>query len=158
MIIGIVAISKNLAIGKNGKLPWHYSADLKFFKETTTGHTVVMGSKTWHSIGRPLPDRTNIVLSRSGNLDLPQSVKLARNKEEVCSLAKSGDVFIAGGRAIFELFADEIDRWIVTEVPVAVEDADIFMPAGFLDDFQLESTRDLGEGLIVKVYARIAEN
>ena len=57
-IFAIIAIAKNYAIGKDGKLPWHYPADLKFFKETTTGHAVLMGSHTWDSIGRPLPNRS----------------------------------------------------------------------------------------------------
>jgi dihydrofolate reductase len=56
-IIGIVAIAQNYAIGKDGKLPWHYPADLKFFKQTTTNHAVVMGFNTWKSIGKPLPNR-----------------------------------------------------------------------------------------------------
>lgn len=152
MIIGIVAIAKNLAIGRGGELPWHYSADLKFFKETTTGHTVVMGSKTWASIGRPLPDRTNVVLSRNRELELPGGVTLTGNKNEI--LALSGDIFIIGGRETFALFANNIDRWIVTDVPLTVDDADTFMPPNFLDGFVIESSRDLGEGLIAKTYVR----
>src|SRR5947199_7167002 len=73
-IIGIVAVDRNLAIGKGGKLPWHYSADMKFFKETTTGNTVVMGRRTWLTLKGPLKDRQNIVLSREENLQLQNSV------------------------------------------------------------------------------------
>src|ERR1700733_6821450 len=68
-IIAIVAVDKNLAIGKDGKPAWHYSADLKFFKETTTGNAIVMGYTTYVSIGRPLPNRINIVLSRTKNIE-----------------------------------------------------------------------------------------
>ncbi|HSK71207.1 MAG TPA: dihydrofolate reductase, partial [Pyrinomonadaceae bacterium] len=68
-IIGIVAIAQNYAIGRGGKLPWHYSADLKFFKETTLNNAVVMGFNTWKSIGKPLPKRLNIVLSRSAEIE-----------------------------------------------------------------------------------------
>ena len=69
MIIGIAAVSKNNAIGKGGKLPWHYSADMKFFRETTTGHAVVMGQKTWLTLGKPLKNRLNIVLIlKDGNI------------------------------------------------------------------------------------------
>ena len=64
MIIGIVAIAQNFAIGKGGKLPWHYSSDLKFFKETTIGNAIVMGRKTFDSIGKALPNRLNIVLKK----------------------------------------------------------------------------------------------
>ncbi|MEO6049901.1 MAG: dihydrofolate reductase, partial [Pyrinomonadaceae bacterium] len=88
MIIGIVAISKNFAIGRGGKLPWHYGADLKFFKATTTGNAIVMGANTWRSIGKPLPDRLNIVLSRSGKVEAPPDVMKLSSKSEVLELAK----------------------------------------------------------------------
>src|SRR5438309_8483363 len=115
-IIGIVAISKNYAIGRGGKLPWHYSADLKFFKETTTGHAVVMGANTWRSIGKPLPDRLNVVLSRSGDIDAPPEVMKLGSTDEVVELSKLlvKDVFIIGGATVYREFADVIDRWIVT--------------------------------------------
>jgi len=160
VIIGIVAIAKDLAIGKGGTLPWHYSADLRFFKEMTTGHAIVMGANTWRSIGRPLPGRLNVVVSRSGNIDLPDDVRLARDEKEVLALTKTidADTFIIGGAEIFRSFADSIGRWIVTEVPLIVEDADTFMLPNFLDGFELESTRDLGEGLIAKFYTRRQQN
>lgn len=152
----IIAIAKNYAIGKDGKLPWHYPADLKFFKETTTGHAVVMGSHTWESIGRPLPNRLNIVLSRSAEIEETPNVRLLRSKDEVLAFAQKAetDVFIIGGARTFETFADTIDKWIVTEVPVEVEGADTFMPAYFLDDFELSETKALGDGLTVKILLR----
>jgi dihydrofolate reductase len=156
MIIGIVAISKNFAIGKDGKLPWHYSADLKFFKETTTGNAVVMGANTWRSIGRPLPNRLNIVLSRSGNLDTPPTVLKLSSKAEAVELAKylDRDMFIIGGAQTYNDFSDVIDQWIVTSVPIEVEDADTFMPQDFLNGFILEKTDDLGDGLITNALRR----
>jgi dihydrofolate reductase len=181
MIIGIVAIAKNFAIGKDGKLPWHYSADLKFFKETTTGNAVVMGSSTWRSIGRTLPNRLNIILSRSEGVTTPPGVLTLRSKEEVITLARqlkpnihafgssilqskeevrtfSGylnrDVYIIGGAKIFAEFADVIDRWIVTGIPIEVEGADVFMPSDFLDDFRLVEAREIGDGLTTKIFDR----
>ncbi|QQS32067.1 MAG: dihydrofolate reductase [Acidobacteriota bacterium] len=156
MIIGIVAISKNFAIGRGGKLPWHYSADLKFFKETTMGGAVVMGSRTWESIGRPLPGRFNVVLSRSGRVETPPQVMRLRSIEEVIELAKylNRDVFIIGGAATYAEFADVIDRWIVTEIPETIEDADTFMPRDFLDGFNETEKRELGDGLRVKIFQR----
>ena len=85
-IIGIVAVAQNFAIGKNGKLPWHYAADLKFFKETTTNHAIVMGFNTWISIGKALPKRLNIVLSRSNSIENQPSVLLLISVEEVLAL------------------------------------------------------------------------
>ena len=156
MIIGIIAISKNYAIGKGGKVPWHYPADLKFFKETTTGNAVVMGSNTWRSIGKPLPDRLNIVLSRSGNVETPPDVMKLTSKAEVVELSKdlNREIFIIGGAQTYAAFADLIERWIVTEVPLIVEDADTFMPRNLLDGFKQDSIKELEAGLIVKVFYR----
>jgi len=156
MIIGIVAISTNYAIGKDGKLPWHHSADLRFFKETTTGNAVVMGSNTWRSIGKPLPNRLNIVLSRSRALELPADVRKLSDVNEVVALSKDldSDIYIIGGAKIFEAFADLIDKWIVTVVPDEVDDADTFIPENFLDGFEVEETKDLGDGLNVKILHR----
>jgi len=156
MIIGIVAISTNYAIGKDGKLPWHHSADLRFFKETTTGNAVVMGSNTWRSIGKPLPNRLNIVLSRSRALELPADVRKLSDVNEVVALSKDldSDIYIIGGAKIFEAFADVIDKWIVTVVPDDVDDADTFIPENFLDGFGVEETKDLGDGLNVKILHR----
>ena len=155
-IIGIIAISQNYAIGKDGKLPWHYSADLKFFKETTTGNAVVMGANTWRSIGRPLPNRLNVVLSGSNSVTPPPEVMRLGEKDEVLDLARylNRDLYVIGGANTYANFADVIEKWIVTEVPLNVEDADTFMPTDFLDGFVLDETRDIGEGLTVKILHR----
>ena len=155
-LIGIVAIAENFAIGKSGKLPWHYPADLKFFKETTTGNAVVMGMNTWRSIGRPLPNRLNIVLSRSADIEPQPGVILLRSKEEVLSLAGylRCDVYIIGGAKTYENFSDGIDKWIVTEIPERVEDADVFMPRDFLRGFSVSETVELDAALRASTYVR----
>ena len=155
-IIGIVAIAKNYAIGRGGKLPWHYSADLKFFKQTTSGNAVVMGFNTWKSIGKPLPNRLNIVLSRSENIEPQPNVILMRSSEEVIALSNylNCDVFIIGGAKTFENFSGLIEKWIVTEVPLNIEDADTFMPTDFLDGFKFVETKDIDDGLKVKILHR----
>jgi dihydrofolate reductase len=156
MIIGIVAISENFAIGRDGKLPWHYSGDLKHFKETTMSGTVVMGSSTWRSIGRVLPGRQSIVLSHSEMSELPDDVLLCHSVKQVLERTERfpGDVFIIGGAGVFESFQDEIQRWVVTRIPETTEDADVFMPVQFLDDFELTDRKDIGEGLIVETFDR----
>ena len=158
-IIGIVAIAKNLAIGKDGKLPWHYSADLKFFKQTTLNHVVVMGWNTWNSIGKPLPKRLNIVLSRSKNLESQPNLLLLRNKSEVLALADylKCDVFLIGGAQTYEEFSDVIDKWIVTEIPESGVGADAFMPEDFLENFELKETVELETDLRVKIFEREAK-
>ncbi|MEP6900435.1 MAG: dihydrofolate reductase [Actinomycetota bacterium] len=155
-IIGIVAIARNFAIGKDGSLPWHYPADLKFFKETTVGNAVVMGFHTWASIGKPLPKRLNIVLSRIANLENRSDVLLLRSKPEVLALANylKGDLFIIGGAKTYENFADVIEKWIVTEVPLEIEDADVFIPENFLDKFELQKTMELENDLCVKIFVK----
>lgn len=157
MIAGIIAVAKNFAIGKDGKLPWHYPSDLRFFKETTRGNAIVMGFHTWQSIGRPLPKRLNIVLSRSANIENQPDVLLLRSREEALALAKylSGDLFIIGGAQTYQNFADVIEKWIVTEIPLEIEDADVFMPEDFLQDFQLQETKSLESDLKVKIYEKM---
>ena len=154
-IIGIVAVDRNLAIGKGGKLPWHYSADMKFFKETTIGNAVVMGRRTWLTLKGPLPDRQNIVLSRDQNL-ANESLIAMSNVESVLDFARQqeGHLFVIGGAKVYESFLPHIQRWIVTEVPLAVEGADTFMPSNFLDGFELYELRQLDESLRVKFYER----
>lgn len=156
MIIGIVAIAKNFAIGKNGKLPWHYSSDLKFFKETTSGNAVVMGRKTFESIGKPLPKRLNIVLSRSNSLENQSNLFILQSKDALSNLANylKGDVYVIGGAKIYTEFADVIEKWIVTEVPETVEDADAFMNVDFLDGFEVVEKKQLETDLFVKIYER----
>ena len=156
MIIAIVAISQNYAIGKDGRLPWHYPADLKFFKQTTTGNAIVMGANTWNSIGRPLPKRLSIVLSRSAEIENQPNVLLLRSRDQLLALSKflKGDIYIIGGAQTYKSLADVIDEWLVTRVPLTVEDADVFMPEDFLKGFTLRKTEDLGDGLKVETFRR----
>ncbi len=155
-ILGIVAVAKNLAIGKGGKLPWHYSADLKFFKQTTLNHAVVMGWKTWRSIGKPLPNRLNIVLSRANTDERQPSVLIMRSREEVLAIEKylNCDLCVIGGASVFELFRDHIRKWNVTEIPLSIEGADVFMPENFLDGFALRQAKTLDDNLTVKIFER----
>ena len=158
-IIGIVAVDRNLAIGKGGKLPWHYSADMKFFKETTIGNAVVMGRRTWLTLKGPLPDRQNIVLSRDQNL-ANESLIAMSDVESVLDFARQQEahLFVIGGAKVYESFLPHIQKWIVTEVPLAVEGADTFMPSNFLDGFELYEIRKLDQGLRVKFYERELQN
>ncbi len=155
-IIGIVAVAQDLAIGKDGKLPWHYTADLKHFKETTSGHAVVMGMNTWRSIGKPLPNRLNIVLSRSVQSERAENLIFLHSEREAVDLAKflKCDLFVIGGSKTYLEFADAIEAWIVTRVPIAVDDADVFMPNDFLTAFSQIESREIGDGLIVETLRR----
>ena len=154
MIIGIAAVDREGAIGKGGKLPWHYSSDMKFFKETTTGHAIVMGRKTWLTIGKPLKNRLNIVLSRDSSIDPQESLIVLSDIDSVLSFNKSltTDLFVIGGAQIYQAFLPHIEKWIITEVPLTVDGADAFMPDGYLEGFKVVDSKSLGERLTVKFY------
>ncbi len=158
MIIGIVAVDRNGAIGKDGKLPWHYPADMKFFKETTTGNACVMGYNTWLTLKKPLPNRLNIVLSRKAELEQQDSVVVCRDVESVLSMAKdiNGDLFVMGGAQVYKSFLPYTQKWLVTEVPLAVEGADTFVPENYLEGFEKVETRRLDQELVVSVYERMS--
>lgn len=156
MIIGIAAVAKNGAIGKGGKLPWHYSADMKFFKQTTMGHAVVMGRKTWLTLKKPLTGRLNLVLSHDSNLEPQESLVVLPDVESVLSMNNSltTDMFVIGGAQIYREFLPHIEKWIITGVPLTVDNADAFMPEGYLDGFKKAGSEKLDEELTVKFYER----
>ena len=157
-IIGIVAIDRNFAIGKGGKLPWHYSADMRFFKETTIGNAVVMGRRTWSTLKGPLRDRQNFILTANENVTNADGIVVVNDIDAVLDRAKDLDchLFVIGGAKVYQAFLPHVDRWLVTEIPLTVEGADTFMPANFLDGFELYEVRQLDEGLRVMFYERRA--
>jgi dihydrofolate reductase len=156
MIIGIAAVSQNNAIGKGGKLPWHYSADMKFFRETTTGHAVVMGRKTWLTLGKPLKNRLNIVLTRDSSIEPQESLIVLNDVDSVMSFSKSltTDLFVIGGAQVYREFLPFIERWLITEVPLIVKGADAFMPEGYLNAFEAKGKKKLDDDLKVATYER----
>lgn len=127
----IVAVSDNNAIGRDNQLPWHLPEDLKFFKRTTMGKPVLMGRKTWESLGRALPGRLNIVIS-SQRLQLPHGVLLFHSLEEGMRRLQqepADEGFVIGGGKIFEETMPQIDRMYITRVHTTIEDAHAFFPA-----------------------------
>lgn len=121
MISIIVACSENNVIGKDNGLIWRLSNDLKRFKALTTGHAIVMGRKTFESIGRPLPNRRNIILSK--NLEAMDGCEIMRSADEVLELAKSTDeeLFIIGGGQVYEQFLPFADKLYLTLVHTEAE-------------------------------------
>ncbi|GED57541.1 dihydrofolate reductase [Brevibacillus formosus] len=137
MISLIVAYARNQVIGKDGDMPWHLPADLKNVKELTTGKTIVMGRKTFESIGKPLPNRKNVVLTRSQDFH-PEGVDVVHTKEEVLAM---GDVIIFGGSEIYRQFLDVVDRLYITEIDLETE-GDTFFPAWDRDAYTLVDKRE----------------
>lgn len=125
----LVAFDENRVIGKNNALIWHLPADLKRFKALTTGHVIIMGRKTFESIGRPLPNRTTIVISRQQDLKI-EGVILAHSVEEAILKAKSisrDDIYIVGGAEIYQLSLPLADQILVTQLHDIFE-GDAFFP------------------------------
>ena len=120
-LTAIVAMTASRVIGRAGTLPWHLPEDLAFFKRTTTGHPVVMGRKTYESIGRPLPRRRNIVLTRDPSWSAP-GVEVIHHPAELKSLpGLDGRVFIIGGSEIYAAFLPETDELWVSHVSASHE-------------------------------------
>ncbi len=126
MLTMIVAFDRNRAIGRDGELPWRQSSDLQRFKRLTMGCAIVMGRATYESIGRPLPGRRNIVLSR--NLEWSAEGIETMSVEEVIALGRSTEAFIIGGGQIYRLFMSYANALEVTIVDTEVEDADVWFP------------------------------
>lgn len=129
MISIIVAIGKNRAIGRNNQLLWDIPEDMDHFKKTTLGHTVIMGEKTYQSIGRPLPNRKNIVVTLDKNFQA-EGVEISYSLDEVLKKFKETDeeVFVIGGGQIYNLSLPYADKLYLTIVDDAPEDADTFFP------------------------------
>ncbi|MHC1779820.1 MAG: dihydrofolate reductase [Bacteroidales bacterium] len=133
----IVAVAQNGAIGKDNRLLWHISEDLKYFKKVTSGNPVVMGRKTWESIGKPLPGRRNIVISRS--LDSLPGAEVFKSLElalEVVGKSGADEIFIIGGGEIYRQALPFASKLYLTKVHVTIEDADTFFPSVDSDQWQ----------------------
>jgi dihydrofolate reductase len=133
MILSLIAaVAENNAIGIHNTLPWYLPEDLKFFKRTTMGKPVVMGRKTFESIGRkPLPGRLNIVLSSKADLEVPEGVLVYQTLDaaiERLQQESTEECFIVGGERVFEAAMPRLDRMYITRVYTVIQDADAFFP------------------------------
>ncbi len=130
----IVAMDDNQLIGKNNALPWHLPADLAYFKKTTTGKTVLMGRKTYESIGFPLPNRRNIVVSRNTDFQA-QGCEIVSSIGGALALAKNDDeVMIMGGASFYEQMLPSVNRLYITQIEGEFE-GDAYFPAFNRDNF-----------------------
>lgn len=149
MINIIAAVGKNLELGKDNKLIWHIPNDLKYFKENTIGKTIVMGRKTYESMGKALPNRKNIVLTNS-NISLNDALVI-NDYRQILDIKE--DVFIIGGTEIFELFLPYANRLYLTEIDCE-RDADSYFPKFDLslykkDVLKTESFNDLKYSFVI---------
>lgn len=139
LISAIVAVSENNVIGRDGHLPWHLSADLKRFKSITTGHSIVLGRKNYDDIGRPLPNRTNYVLSRNKDFVAPGCVVCSNLAAAINAAESSGEseCFIIGGAAVYREAMPVVKKLYLTKV-LANVDGDVFFP-DWGDGWRMES-------------------
>ncbi len=138
----IVARGRNNEIGKDNDLLWHLSADLKFFKATTMGKSIIMGRKTFQSLPKALPGRKNIVLSSDINFNAPGAV-VVTNIADALKESETDEVFIIGGACIYKAFFPKADRLYITEVDLEAPDADVYFPETDLSQWKAQP---LGEG------------
>jgi dihydrofolate reductase len=127
----IVAADEQLAIGKGNQMPWHLPDDLKFFKKTTMGKPVLMGRKTYDSLGRPLPGRLNIVVTKSTGMTFPEEVCVYGDLNEALERMRKESAeegFVIGGGEIFKLLLPQFDRIYFTRVHTTVPEAEVYFP------------------------------
>lgn len=138
MIGLIVARSKNNVIGKDGMIPWSIEGEQSQFKELTTNNTIIMGRKTYEDIGHPLPNRKNIVISRTTNYD---DVVTVDSLEKAIELSE-GNIYIIGGYNLFKEAIPMVDIMYITEVNLNIENGDVFFLDFDEDEFDIKSSEE----------------
>ncbi len=150
-LVAIAAMSSNRVIGREGRLPWHYPEDLQFFKRTTLGHPILMGRTTYDSIGRPLPGRQNIVLSRTmRELDRVSVIRSLEELPRVCP--DDSTVFVIGGAQVYEALLPQCTGLYLTWIRES-HDGDTYFP-DFEPFFELKEVLDSTETLEFRYYER----
>ncbi|WP_375665718.1 dihydrofolate reductase [Bartonella sp. TT121SHDZB] len=147
----IAAVAENGVIGREGAMPWHLSTDLQRFKALTVGKPIIMGRRTWDSIGRPLPGRTNIVITRDCTFCAEGAV-VAHSLSQACSLATNvasqnniEEIFIIGGGEIFQQGLHMADKIFLTEILASIE-GDSFFPVFDKEKWTIVQTQDIPKG------------
>ena len=139
----IAAVAENGVIGREGRLPWHLADDLRRFKRLTMGHTLVMGRKTWDSIGRPLPGRRMVVLSRQADFR-PVGAEVADSLDDALAVAQAAgddETFIIGGAEVYRLALPRAERMYITRVHANI-DGDAYFPILCWSDWRLVTAND----------------
>ena len=154
----IWAQDTNNAIGRGGTLPWHFSEDLKNFKKLTTGHTIIMGRKTWDSLPvKPLPDRRNIVISHTPQTDVESYTSIELCIDSLSNDKEISNVYIIGGMSIYKFFYEYASTLHITFINKIYQDTDTFFPISLekiKSDFNLKSKEDITEDINFTVWTR----
>lgn len=123
----IAAVGKNFELGKNNDLIWHFKEDMRFFKQTTMGHTVVMGRKTFESLPKALPNRRNIVITSDENYNA-DGAEVITDINDVYRFAENEEIFIIGGGKIYDEFISDADKIYLTEIDAEDKNASVYFP------------------------------
>ncbi|MBP0724089.1 dihydrofolate reductase [Bacillus sp. RG28] len=159
MIAAIVAMAENRVIGKDNQLPWHISEELRYFKKVTTGHTILMGRKTYESIGRPLPNRKNVVVTRNKDYKA-EGIEVIHHLSDYHP-EENEDVFIIGGAEIFKESMGILDTLYLTEIQKEIE-GDTFFPEFSKEEWKEVSSSEMntdeksGLQYVYKIYKKIS--
>jgi len=148
-MIAIAAMSRERVIGAGGKIPWHISEDLRFFKRTTLGQVVVMGRKTFESLGKPLPGRENWVLSRTASIE---GVRVFRHPSEIIPPGDGREVFVIGGAELYAVLLPRCREILLTHVNVSLS-GDTWFPV-FEAEFDSGQVVEIGPGYEIRRYLR----
>ena len=143
MISIIVAVAKGGAIGKEGKMPWKIPGEQRQFKDLTTGHVVIMGRTAYEEIGHPLPERTNIVVSKT-KVFSGENLYTVKSLQEAIERAGQEEIFIAGGAELFQEALPLADKIYMTYVDMEVPDADRFFPNFSEEEYKREEIEKVG--------------
>lgn len=150
-MIAIAAMSKNRVIGAGGRIPWHISEDLKFFKRTTLGHIVLMGRKTYESLGKPLPGRENWVVSRGAEI---HGARVFRSLEEIPNSPDNRAIFVIGGAEIYKALLPRCTEILLTHVDLQM-DGDTWFPE-FEAEFDDGEILETGANYEIRRHRRLA--
>jgi dihydrofolate reductase len=149
----IVATSKNNVIAKNGTIPWHCSEDMKFFKRMTTENSIVMGRKTWDTLGRPLKNRENIVITRNNNVT---GDVIVVNSLEEAFLKATHNIFVIGGGEIYNQSIPYVSTIYRSLIDIEIPDGDVFFPDINEDEFELINSENVNDEIpfIIQTWER----
>src|SRR5688572_7909583 len=139
----LVAMAQNRVIGANGTIPWHLPDELKLFKKLTMGHHMIMGRRTWESIGKPLPGRTSVVVTRQKGYRAPGAIIAHSLDEAIAAAGGDPEIFVIGGSEIFAEALPRADRLYLTTVEAAPE-GDTYMPGFPPEEWRAVSTQSHG--------------
>lgn len=153
----IAAVGRNFELGKNNDLIWHFKQDMKFFKETTLGHTVIMGRKTFESLSKALPNRLNVVITSDSSYSA-ENIVVVSSVEQALKYCDNEEAFVIGGGMIYKEFLPFADKLYLTEIEDSRENADTYFPSFDKNEYKrtvVKSTDENGIAFSHIIYEKI---